>query len=130
VSAPIQCRDLKNALIIESLIGCIFAMDQSNGMFQIDESGYGRSQTAASVVVTGGKDGLEVEGCVGPGALLPSVPGRAGWNEYTTIRKIMAEMAAINQMPILLLLISPNVILSSLLCRSTLVMNQWNRADP
>lgn len=79
----------------------------------MEESGYGRSQADSSDVVTGVADGIEVEGSVAIGVLVSTMPGRAGCNQYETIKKIMITVPAINQMPNLLLLISPSVILSS-----------------
>ena len=88
-------------------------MDQSSGTFQIEESGYGRSQADSSDVITGVTDGIEVEGCVTMGVLVLSMLGRVGCNHCETVKKIMITMPAINQMPNLFLLISPSVILSS-----------------
>jgi hypothetical protein len=85
-------------------------MDQSSGTFQMDESGYGRSQADSSRGVT---DGIDVGGCEATGVLVSSTPGLAGCDRDRTIKKIMPAITAVNQRPNFLLLISPSVILSS-----------------
>jgi hypothetical protein len=85
----------------------MFAIDQSSGTFQIDESGYGRSQDVFSTVEVAGA--VEVgEGNVGV-SRSSSPPGGVGFDRYRKMTKTMTAIIAINQVRNLVLLISFSV---------------------